>query len=139
MQFYSKFKISKEEGEAILSIVCLAEYIDKQATASPFVREVYNCLKSSFNEIEKKIDIESPILDAANKDKRRLFIEKTIAQIQNPHLKLLVLPLAYSVTVYDNKSEAEEKNFIQELKRIINGENIENDEKKSIFHRIFPV
>jgi hypothetical protein len=131
MKLYPIYKISQEEAESILSIIFLAEYIDKQASASPLVRELRGYLEGSCGELQQNIFIEDPLLDS--KEEWIEFIENTLSKIKIPHLKQLLYPISELIAEYDQNIVQEEKDFLIELKKSLNkslyfiGENNPNE------------
>ncbi len=117
MKFYPEFRISQGEAEGILTVILLAEYVDKEITASSLIRELENTLKSACGGVEEKINIHDDLLDA--EDGPEEILKKSLPKIEVRAMRFLLYPLAELVVGADKKVKKVESAFLNTLRRLL--------------------
>ena len=117
MKFYPEFRISQGEAEGILTVIHLAELVDKKNTVSSLIRELEGILKSACGDVEQKIKGSDLSLDT--EDGPEEILKKCLPKIEVRAMRFLLYPLAELVVGADKKVEKVESAFLNTLRRLL--------------------
>lgn len=117
MKLYPTFNISKEEGEAILAVIHLAEYVDRENTASSLIRELEQMLKDACGDVSERVRSSDRFLESD--DGVEKILKEYLPKIETRMMRLLMYPVAERIVASDKKVKKEESKYLDTLANLL--------------------